>query len=200
MEGSLDDWLAEVAAAVRGGAAVVQYRAKSPRDPMGEASAMLDLCQSASIPLIINDNVELAAMIGADGVHLGREDASLAAARKRLGANAIIGMSCYDSLEQALDAAAAGANYVAFGRFFPSATKPGAPRAHLETLRIARGKLTIPLVAIGGITADNAQPLLEAGADLLAVIEGVFSAEGGAELAACRFRRLWNGLESISPS
>ena len=199
-EDSLDDWLAGVAAAIRGGAAVVQYRAKAPRDPVGEAAALLDLCRSAAIPLIINDDVELAAMIGADGVHLGREDGSLAAARKRLGADAIIGMSCYDSLERALDATAASADYVAFGRFFPSATKPQAPRARLETLQAARDKLTIPLVAIGGITADNGQPLVEAGADLLAVIEGVFSAEGGPESAARRFRRLWDRSESISPS
>ena len=199
-EDSLDDWLAEVAAAIRGGAAVVQYRAKFPRDPVGEASALLDLCRSASIPLIVNDDVELAAMIGADGIHLGREDGSLAAARKHLGDNALIGVSCYDSLERALDAAAAGADYVAFGRFFPSATKPQAPRARLETLRAAREKLTIPLVAIGGVTADNGRPLVEAGADLLAVIEGVFSAEGGPESAARRFRRLWDRSESISPS
>jgi thiamine-phosphate pyrophosphorylase len=197
IEDNLDDWLAEVAAAIRGGSAVVQYRAKSPRDPVGEAAALLDLCRSASIPLIINDDVELASMIGADGVHLGREDGTLAAARKRLGADALIGVSCYDSLERAQDAAAGGADYVAFGRFFPSATKPQAPRARLETLCAAREKLTIPLVAIGGITVDNGWPLLEAGADLLAVIEGVFSAVGGPESAASQFRRLWDESESI---
>ena len=189
---SRDALLTEVAAAIRGGAAVVQYRAKSPRDPVGEASALLNLCRSASIPLIVNDNVDLAAIIGADGVHLGKEDGSLAAARERLGANAIIGVSCYDSLPRAREAAEAGADYVAFGRFFPSATKPQAPCAQLDTLRAARDVLSIPIVAIGGITTGNGQSLLDAGADLLAVIEGVFSAEDGPESVARQFRRLWD--------
>ena len=189
---SRDAVLTEVAAAIRGGATVVQYRAKTPRDPVGEASALLDLCRSAAIPLIVNDDVNLAALIGADGVHLGKEDGSLATARERLGADAIIGVSCYDSLERALDAAEAGADYVAFGRFFPSATKPNAPCAQLDTLRAARDALPIPIVAIGGITTGNGQSLLDAGADLLAVIEGVFSAEGGPESAARQFRRLWD--------
>ena len=197
---SRDAVLTEVAAAIRGGATVVQYRAKTPWDPVGEASALLDLCRSAAIPLIVNDDVNLAALIGADGVHLGKEDGSLATARERLGADAIIGVSCYDSLERALDAAKVGADYVAFGRFFPSATKPQAPCAQLNTLRAARDALSIPIVAIGGITTGNGLSLLDAGADLLAVIEGVFSAEGGPELAARQFRRLWDGSEPISPS
>ncbi len=110
----------------------------------------------------------------------------------RLGADAIIGVSCYDSLERALDATKLGADYVAFGRFFPSATKPQAPCAQLDTLRAAHDALSIPIVAIGGITTANGQSLLDAGADLLAVIEGVFSAEGGPESAVRQFRRLWD--------
>ena len=182
--------IAEVAAAIRGGAAVVQYRAKQPQDPVGEAAALLALCRAAGIPLIINDDVELALAIGADGVHLGREDGAVSAARARLGPCAILGVSCYDSVERAAEAVAEGADYVAFGRFFPSLTKPGAPCAHLETLTLARRRLTVPVVAIGGITLENARPLLAAGADLLAVVDGVFGG-GDPEAAARSFRKLW---------
>jgi thiamine-phosphate pyrophosphorylase len=125
------------------------------------------------MPLIVNDDVELAAGIGAAGVHLGEDDADIAAARSRLGNGAIIGVSCYDSLERARDLAAAGADYLAFGAFFPSPTKPQARRATPDLLRAARafGK---PLVAIGGITPDNAADLIAAGADFVAVVSGVF--------------------------
>lgn len=185
-----DSLSSEVAAAIRGGAAVIQYRAKQPRDAAGEAVALLALCRQASIPLMINDDVELACAIGADGVHLGREDGALSAARDRLGPEAIIGVSCYDSVAYALQAVAEGADYVAFGRFFPSRTKPGAPCARLETLREARQRLAVPIVAIGGITIRNAPALLAAGAGLLAVVEGVFSG-GDPESAAREFRSLW---------
>lgn len=180
----------EVAAALRGGAAVIQYRAKRPLDPLGEAKALLGLCRQASIPLIINDDLELAAGIGADGVHLGRDDGSPAVARQRLGPEAIIGVSCYDSVERAIQAVEEGADYVAFGRFFPSATKPGAPCAHLEILNLARQQVRVPLVAIGGITLDNGGTLLAAGADLLAVVEGVFGGDDP-EAAVRGFRDLW---------
>lgn len=182
--------LDEVDAAIRGGAGVVQYRVKQPVAPLVEASALLALCRRAGIPFIVNDDIELAAAIGADGVHLGREDDSIQAARRRLGKKAFIGVSCYDDVERAVWAEQEGADYVAFGRFFPSQTKPHAPCAQLSTLCQAKQRLMVPIVAIGGITVDNAAALLAAGADWLAVIEGVFGG-GDPERAARAFRKLW---------
>ena len=186
------DWEDELVAGIRGGAAVVQYRVKHARDPQGSAGRILARCKAAGIPFIINDDVELAAAVGADGVHLGGEDASPTFARNRLGAQAIIGVSCYDDPDRAVAAVQQGADYVAFGRFFPSATKPLAPCARLETLKEARKRCHVPIVAIGGITLENGRPLLDAGADLLAVIEGVLGGEGGPESTARRFRGLWD--------
>ena len=179
-----------VSAAIRGGAAIVQYRAKNPLDAWAEASALLEVCHAAGVPFIVNDDVGLAAGIGADGVHLGRHDVALAEARERLGADAIIGVSCYDSVECAVQAEALGASYVAFGRFFSSHTKPDAPCAYLQTLTEARKRVGLPIVAIGGITARNGGALVSAGADLLAVIDGVFGA-ADPESAAREFRSLW---------
>lgn len=180
----------EVKTAILGGAGVVQYRAKEGRSSVDEATALLRVCRESGVPLIINDDVALALEIGADGVHLGREDDALASAREVLGPKGIIGVSCYDDLTRAQDAQNAGANYVAFGRFFPSLTKPHAPCARLETLRQAKSKLSVPIVAIGGITQENAGALIAAGADLLAVIEGVFG-QKSPESAARGFRALW---------
>lgn len=171
--------LPAVAAALRGGARLVQYRDKSQNVARRklEAEALRALCTAQGALLIINDDVELAAECGADGVHLGKDDADIQAARARLGPTAIIGMSCYNDLARAHAAQTAGADYLAFGSFYPSAIKPQAPRASLDLLRQARRELRLPLCAIGGITADNAQPLLTAGADLLAVINGVFASD-----------------------
>ncbi|GAB4292156.1 MAG: thiamine phosphate synthase [Thiohalomonadaceae bacterium] len=165
-----------VAAAIAGGAVMVQYRDKgSDADKRRwEAQDLVNLCRPLGVPLIINDDVALAAAVGADGVHLGRDDGDIAAARAVLGPDAIIGVSCYDELERAVAAEAAGADYVAFGSFFPSTVKPGAVRAECGLLRQAKGRLRVPVVAIGGISADNGARLVEAGADLLAVISGVF--------------------------
>lgn len=132
-------------------------------------------CAAAGVPFIINDDARLARDLEADGVHLGEHDGGIAQARGLLGDGAIIGASCYDDLQRARDAAAAGADYIAFGAFFPSMTKPNARRASPGLLRAGAG-LGIPQVAIGGITPDNARPLVEAGADLVAVISGVFDA------------------------
>lgn len=186
------DWEAELLAGIRGGATVVQYRVKQARDPLGSASRILARCQAAGVPFIINDDVELALSVGADGVHLGGEDDTPAFARKKLGAQAIIGVSCYDDPERAAAAEQQGADYVAFGRFFPSATKPQAPCARLETLMEARKRCHLPIVAIGGITLENGRILLDAGADLLAVIEGVLGGQGGPKSTARRFRELWD--------
>jgi|688.fasta_scaffold26035_2 thiamine-phosphate pyrophosphorylase len=185
-----DSMLRAVDSAIRGGAAVVQYRAKHPTNAIGEATALMELCRRASIPLIINDDVALAAAVGADGVHLGRDDDSIVSARHRLGHDAIVGVSCYDDIHRAEQAVEMGASYVAFGRFFPSSTKPEAPCARLQTLELALKRFNVPVVAIGGITLGNAPDLLAAGADLLAVIEGVFG-EDDPESAAGEFRSLW---------
>ena len=166
-------------------AACLQYRNKTADAALRDrqASALASVCRAAGVPLIVNDDPALAAEVGAEGVHLGEFDADFASARAVLGDAAIIGVSCYDDLERARRAVASGADYVAFGAFHPSTTKPGARRASPELLRAARG-LPVPRVAIGGITPDNARPLVEAGADLVAVISGVFDAPD--PLAAAR--------------
>ena len=138
------------------------------------ASELVKICHRHNVPLIINDDIELAARVDADGVHIGREDGAIAQARKRLGADAIIGVSCYNFVERAIEAQAQGATYVAFGRFFPSTSKPLAAPAKIETLIQAKQLLKIPIVAIGGIMPENGAQLLAAGADLLAVIGGLF--------------------------
>ena len=184
--------LADCEAALQGGATVIQYRRKGlpPDRQREEASALLALCQRHRRPLIINDDVELAAAIGADGVHLGRDDGALAAARQRLGPQALIGASCYDQLALARQAHAAGASYLAFGSFFASPTKPHAVRPPPALLTAARRELPLPLVAIGGITAENGGVLIDAGADALAVISAVLDAPDISG-AAARFTRLF---------
>ncbi len=169
-----DTVINEVAAALRGGVVVVQYRDKNPLDAPFLARELVKICHQHQVSLLINDDIELAALVGADGVHLGREDGAIAHARQRLGSAAIIGVSCYNAVEHALAAQAEGATYVAFGRFFPSSSKPLAAPAEIETLRQAKRVLTIPIVAIGGIVPENGAPLVAAGADLLAVIGGLF--------------------------
>lgn len=177
-DGSTDDvLLSKVEQTLRGGAAIVQYRDKTTDTIRREqeAAALRSLCQQHNALFIINDDVALAKTVQADGVHVGREDSALVAVRDYLGNTAIIGVSCYNQLELALSAAKQGANYIAFGSFFPSPTKPNAPRATLELLHQARQQLTLPICAIGGITLDNAPDLLANGADMLAVITDVFN-------------------------
>jgi len=173
-----EQFSARVAAALRGGARIVQYRDKrdSPALRLKLATDMVRLCREFGALSIINDDIELAAQVGADGVHIGQDDAALSHARERLGQGAIIGVSCYNRLELAIEAEQQGADYVAFGAFFPSRTKPNAVPVSLDVLREAKEKLTIPSCAIGGITPENAQPLVDAGADMLAVISAIFSA------------------------
>lgn len=167
-----------VRAALAGGAAMVQYRNKhaDAATQRHEAQQLNRLCRDAGAIFLVNDSCELALAVGAHGVHLGQHDGAIAAARKQLGAAAIIGQTCHDSLPHALAAQQAGANYVAFGRFFPSHTKPDAPPAALSLLPQARAVLDIPIVAIGGITLQNAPLLIEAGAQAVAVIHHLFSA------------------------
>ncbi len=182
-----------VALALEGGAVAVQYRDKTEDHARRreEASALKALCSNHGAPLIVNDDVELAAAIGADGVHLGRDDPELHSARNLLRSGAVIGVSCYASLDRAVEAERAGADYVAFGRFFPSATKPGAPPCPVSVLEAARDTLSIPVAAIGGISADNGAILVDAGADLLAVIEAVFG-QSDVRAAAARIAALFS--------
>lgn len=183
-----------VGAALSGGARLVQYRSKAPDGALRleQAVALRDLCLRYGVPLIVNDDLELAARCGADGVHVGREDTSPAEARRVLGSGRIIGVSCYDRLDLARNAQAAGADYVAFGSFFPSSIKPHAPRPSVELIARARRELSLPVAAIGGITRDNARLLIDAGADMVAVINGIFSAldvEGAARALQALFER-----------
>jgi thiamine-phosphate pyrophosphorylase len=160
--------VAKVRAALDGGIALLQYRRK--HGTRTEAEAILKLTKEYQVPLIVNDDVELALAIGADGAHLGRDDGDFSSARKRLKGK-ILGASCYDQPELAAMAVAAGADYVAFGSVFASPTKPGAVRAPLS---LFSADLGVPKCAIGGITLANAPPLVAAGADLLAVITDLF--------------------------
>lgn len=182
-----------VAAALKGGACLVQYRDKSADHPrrLQEAHALLAACHEREIPLIINDDIELAAEIGADGVHIGRDDPRLEEARVRLGPHALIGVSCYGSLERALQAEQAGADYVAFSSPYHSPTKPESEPAPLAVLSAAHARLNVPICVIGGITPENGRELVVAGADLLAVISGVF-AQADIEVAAQSYARLFN--------
>lgn len=173
------DLTAMTEAALRGGARIVQYRDKSGDHGLRRdtARALLAVCRDHRVPLLINDDVELALATGADGVHLGRDDTGLAAARARLGTERIIGMSCYNDFALAQTAAAGGADYVAFGSFFASPTKPHAVSATPALLSRARRELAVPAVAIGGISPENGAALVAAGARMLAVISTVFGAD-----------------------
>lgn len=173
-------------AALASGAAMLQLRDKvsAPARRHEHARRLLDLCCAAGVPLLINDEVALAADVGAHGVHLGQNDATLAGARQQLGADAIIGVTCHASLEAAHEAARAGASYVSFGRFFASRTKPGAPPADPSILTLARQQLSLPVVAIGGVNADNGGALIAAGADWLAVSGALFGADDVRQAAA----------------
>jgi thiamine-phosphate pyrophosphorylase len=176
--GDTDELTARVTAALAGGATAIQYRNKtaSPGLRLEQALALRGLCAVRGAIFIVNDDVELASAVDADGVHLGRDDATVAAARERLGRRALIGASCYDSLVHAEAAVAAGADYVAFGSYFASAVKPDAMRADTSLLSVAKMRWNVSVVAIGGITAANAGSLLAAGADSVAVLSAVFGA------------------------
>jgi len=163
--------------ALQGGATIIQYRDKSDDDEKRkqQATALRTLCNQYNALLLINDDLELARCVNADGIHLGENDASIPEAREALGATAIIGISCYNQLELAIKAESEGANYVAFGAFFTSTIKPEARAAELDLLSEAKTRLNIPVCAIGGITTNNAKQVFDAGADMLAVISGLFA-------------------------
>ncbi|TBW49666.1 thiamine phosphate synthase [Marinobacter halodurans] len=167
-----------VEAAIRGGAVLVQYRDKEATETerLARARDLVSLCTDNQVPLLINDDAALAKRVGAAGAHLGQEDGNLAEARSLLGPEAILGKTCHASLELARAARDAGADYLAFGRFFPSMTKPGAPAATPDILQRAQS-LGLPLSAIGGVSLENAPLLIANGADLLAVIGGLFGTD-----------------------
>jgi thiamine-phosphate pyrophosphorylase len=162
--------------ALIGGASVVQYRDKRPGHAPAERqlNEIHSLCRDYGALLLINDDVELARSVNADGVHLGRDDMDPQQARQHLGANKLIGVSCYGDIGRVGRMIEYGADYLALGRFYPSKTKPGATPVAIDTLKQVRAMTDIPLVAIGGITAQNGTALIEAGADMLAVVNGVF--------------------------
>lgn len=182
-----------VQAALAGGARLLQYRDKSndAARRLDEAGQLKQLCQQYGADLLINDDLALASELQV-GVHLGREDGSLREARQQLGPQAIIGATCQTDLDYAAKAIEAGASYIAFGRFFQSETKPGAPAATPDLLIRARQRFELPIVAIGGITLDRAPQLLDAGADLLAVVHGLFGADSAAEVQ--RRAQVFNSL------
>lgn len=175
-DGPRDDLFAAVEAALAGGACLLQYRDKTgdAERRRAEADEISRICARYDVPFIVNDDVALARDTGG-GVHLGREDVSIAEARAALGPDAIIGVSCYGSIERARQLQGEGADYLAFGAMYPSPTKPHAPVAPHDVLTQAKA-LGLPIVAIGGITVDNAQVLIDAGADYLAVVSAIFAA------------------------
>ena len=186
-------FLSYVEAALDGGVTLLQYRDKSGDETrrLREATELLKLCERYKTRLIINDDAEVAARLGV-GVHLGQTDGSLADARALLGHKAIVGATCHAQLELATKAKADGATYVAFGRFFNSNTKPGAPTCTLDMLTEARKRIALPIAVIGGVTLENAAPLVAHGADLLAVVHGLFGAETAQEVT--RRARAFNDL------
>ncbi len=187
-----DKLIHAVSEAINGGARIIQYRDKSNDQArrLHEARQLLQLCREHDAILIINDDVALAAEIGADGVHLGRDDGDIESARRQLP-KGIIGLSCYNDWQRARAATQAGADYIAFGAFFPSTTKPDAAQAEPSLLKRVKQELNIAVVAIGGITAENGTPLIEAGADMLAVVQGVFG-QADIRQAAKQYADLFN--------
>lgn len=187
-----DDLLYRVRAALAGGARVLQYRNKTADAQLRltQARALQTLCAARRVPLIINDHIDVALAVDAAGLHLGGEDGDIAAARAKLGAGKLLGASCYDRLELAEAALAAGADHVAFGSFFASSVKPDAVRPPLELVTRAKKHFNVPVVGIGGITPGNAPKLIAAGIDAVAVISAVFAAPD-IEAAAREFQSLF---------
>jgi len=173
-----DDLLYRVRAAIAGGTRVVQYRNKTadPQLRLTQARALQALCAARGVPLIINDHLDVALAVDSAGLHLGGDDGDIAAARARLGAGKLLGASCYDRLELAEAALAAGADHIAFGSFFASSVKPDAVRPPPDLVTRAKKRFNVPVVGIGGITPSNAPQLIRAGIDAVAIISAVFAA------------------------
>lgn len=192
-EPDTDLLLCKVEATLQGGISVLQYRNKfaSHKLQTQQARAILPLCRQYQVPFIINDSIKLCLTLDADGVHLGGDDGNLIEARARLGADKILGASCYNRFDLALSAQEAGADYVAFGACFASSTKPNAPVAGLDLFKLAKMQLHIPSVAIGGITLENALSVIKSGASAIAVINAVFTADD-IKLTTQQFTQLFN--------
>jgi thiamine-phosphate pyrophosphorylase len=190
--------VARASQALAGGACLLQYRNKTadPALRRVQAAALLERCRAAGVPLIINDDLALALELGADGVHLGREDGAVALARRSLGPKAIVGASCYNDLDRGHAAVAEGADYVAFGAAYASPTKPSAVHAPLALYGQAAREFALPIAAIGGINVGNALPLIVAGVDLLAVITDLFDAPDVTARAAA-YAALFANLEDL---
>ncbi|KAF1004189.1 MAG: Thiamine-phosphate synthase [Luteibacter sp.] len=191
-DGPRHDLIATVEAALAGGARLLQYRDKTNDTDRRrrEADELSRICARYEVPFIVNDDVELAKLTGG-GVHLGREDMSIAQARAILGPGAIIGVSCYGSLERARELAPQGVDYLAFGAMYPSSTKPHAPVAAHDVVTQVKA-LGLPVVAIGGLTPDNAGVVIDAGADYIAVVSAIFAAPD-IQSATRRFADLFTG-------
>jgi thiamine-phosphate pyrophosphorylase len=192
-EPDTDALLRKVAQAIAGGARLVQYRNKAAASELrlAQARALMELCRPQGVPLIVNDHLDLALAVDADGLHLGADDGNVASARRALGQNRMLGASCYNRFELAVAARDAGADHVAFGAAFASPTKPGAVSAPHALYARARAELGLPVVAIGGITADNAAEVIGAGAQAVAVITDLFSA-ADITAAARRYQALFD--------
>lgn len=190
-----------VESALIGGAQVIQYRDKLSDQTQKKHNALQlrALCKQYQRLFIINDDVELAAQVNADGVHLGLSDTNLHEARITLGKGAIIGATCHGSLQHAETAVSCGADYLAFGRFFPSKTKPNAPAADIKLIQQAKSAFHLPVVAIGGIDHENAHIAINQGADMIAVVHSVFSSHNIKE-AAAGFQQLFNGTAQLPSS
>lgn len=173
------DFNKAVEAALQGGAKIIQYRDKShdQKKRFQQASTLQSLCQDYQALCIINDDIELALAVNADGVHLGRDDVALTQARHALGDDAIIGVSCYNDISLAIQAEKNTASYVAFGAIYPSPTKPNAPCAGLAIIKQAKQELFIPVCSIGGITQENIRQVIQHGSDMTAVISGLFATD-----------------------
>ncbi len=192
--------LARTEQALAGGTQLIQYRNKTADAVLRrhQAGLLAQLCRKYGVPLIINDHPDLALEIGACGVHVGEHDSGITAARKQLGAGKIIGVSCYNEPELAQEAQAHGADYVAFGAFYPTATKQNVVTATIAMLKQAKTLCTVPVVCIGGINTVNALPLIEAGANVLAVSQALFQA-GNVRETAEEFSRLFSRAEIETP-
>lgn len=179
-----------------GDVASLQLRLKDVSDEeiLRAGAALMPIAQRTGVAFIVNDRPDLAKKLGADGVHVGQEDASFAEARSLLGPDAIIGVTCHNSRHLAIEAAEAGADYVAFGAFYPTGTKEAKTRAEPELLTWWQEMMQAPCVAIGGITVENGGPLVQAGADFLAVASGVWDHPEGPQAAVRRFNDLFDSL------
>jgi thiamine-phosphate pyrophosphorylase len=181
-----DQLLSVTESALKAGVAMLQYRHKTATEALQrhQATTLRDLCRQYKVPFIVNDHLALCEEIDADGVHVGGTDATVAAVRSVMGPDKIIGASCYGDLQRAHDAAAAGANYVAFGGFYPSRVKKYEVSTPVDIISRAKAALTVPVCVIGGMTPENAVPLVNEGADLVAAISSVYQHEHPASAAA----------------